>query len=614
VVGATSVFDVGVLGLTTSNIAYNPTTGSFILNETPTSGTVAFPTANPGTSVVIQSGALINAPGTNYIAIVAPVIQNSGTINVGRVAALVSADAATIDFSVDGLFNISVFEGTSGTGTTLFNDGSITGPLGSGLTASNRIYMVAVPKNQAITMAIASGSTLGFDVAGAADVDGNVVVLSAGYNVVAGNVAGPAGGSGTAAISIGTGNVDVTSVLNANATGAIDLSATTGAMNFAGDVNLTSPLSTSVQAIGANGVVNFGRDLLLDSTRFGAVGGNASMLADTGGLITVGRDTLVYATGFGANTGVGSPLGAIAGTGRGGTASVRAGGNGTIDFTGRVSVFADGVGGTGITAGTAGGAGIAGTVNLTADTGGTILIGTNIDFTAEGFGGNGNGCVSCPTDGGNATGGAANLIVNNGTITTGGYFRTSVRAVAGDGLAMPAGSATGGTAFVSLTGATVSSGDFFLIDANGRGGNHGAGGNAGTAFGGSINFNGGGLTAPQLDLNATGAGGDSIATGAGLGGAGTAAPFPPSWEPSPEAPSRPTPGVLAARVMSLAGSALADRPLSMPSEPSQPIPLWFTLTVRVEGLLRPLVHLAVMPLAGSPEFRHRLARSTLLAG
>jgi hypothetical protein len=521
VVGATSVFDVGVLGLTTSNIAYNPTTGSFILNETPTSGTVVFPTANPGTSVIIQPGALINAPGTNYIAIVAPVIQNSGTINVGRVAALVSADAATIDFSVDGLFNISVTEGTSGTGLTLFNDGSITGPLGSGLTDSNRIYMVAVPKNQAITMAIASGSTLGFDLAGAADVDGNVVVLSAGYNVVAGNVAGPAGGSGQAAISIGGGNVDVTSVLNANATGAINLSATTGVMNFAGDVNLTSPLSTTVQAIGANSVVNFGRDLLLDSTRVGAVGGNASMLADTGGLITVGRNTLVYATGFGASTSLASAPGAIAGTGQGGIASVRAGGSGTIDFTGRVSVFADGVGGNGAAPGTAGGAGIAGNVNLTADTGGTILIGTDIDFTAEGFGGNGNGCVSCLTDGGNATGGTANLVVNNGTIATGGYFRTSVRAVAGNGLAMPAGMAIGGSAVVNLSGATVSSGDFFLVDANARGGDHGAGGVAGAGFGGSIGFNGDGLTAPQLDLSATGAGGDSIAIGVGQGGVGS---------------------------------------------------------------------------------------------
>ena len=51
---------------------------------------------------------------------------------------------------------------------------------------NHRIYMVAVPKNQAIT-AILEGS-VGFDDAVVASVENGAIVLSAGYSVVAGNV------------------------------------------------------------------------------------------------------------------------------------------------------------------------------------------------------------------------------------------------------------------------------------------------------------------------------------------------------------------------------------------------------------------------------------------
>ena len=43
--------------------------------------------------------------------------------------------------------------------------------------------MMAVAKNNAITMAIASGGSLGFSTADAANLDGSAIVLSAGSNI-----------------------------------------------------------------------------------------------------------------------------------------------------------------------------------------------------------------------------------------------------------------------------------------------------------------------------------------------------------------------------------------------------------------------------------------------
>ena len=185
IVGSTAVFNVGNLGLT--SIAPEVVGGVF--EQTGTSGEfVRFNGAvTPGSAVSVQAGAQITSSGGangNFVGIVAPVISQRGTINVNGVAALVSADAATITVSPSGLFDIQVTLGTSGNlggfNSTLFNDGTITGPAYSGTGALHRVYMVAVPKNTAITLAINGGSSLGFAIAGAADVNGNAVVLSAG--------------------------------------------------------------------------------------------------------------------------------------------------------------------------------------------------------------------------------------------------------------------------------------------------------------------------------------------------------------------------------------------------------------------------------------------------
>uniref|UniRef100_UPI0038B41306 hypothetical protein n=1 Tax=Staphylococcus aureus TaxID=1280 RepID=UPI0038B41306 len=62
--------------------------------------------------------------------------------------------------------------------------GATNGQVASGGGEARRIYMVAVPKNNALTMLL-SGN-VGYTPAGAAIPDNNGVVLSAGYDVAAG--------------------------------------------------------------------------------------------------------------------------------------------------------------------------------------------------------------------------------------------------------------------------------------------------------------------------------------------------------------------------------------------------------------------------------------------
>ena len=273
ILGPTSIFDVGSLGLTTSSVPFNGATGDFL--NLP-SRMATFPTANSGTSVVVSPGASVTAHGPQaFLAMVAPSVSNAGSISVDGSAALVSADAASITFSPDGLFDIQVTSGTSATGTTLLNSGTITGSAGAGLADSHRIYMVAVPKNDAITMAISNGSQLGFAIAGAADTDGNVIVLSGGHDIADGVISAPrsdGGGAGTVDIVTSGNNLDFTSYFESRATGSNQFTVSAGTANFASDALFfnggTSFLNVAAAAAGTlnvagslianGGVVAFG--------------------------------------------------------------------------------------------------------------------------------------------------------------------------------------------------------------------------------------------------------------------------------------------------------------------------------------------------------------------
>jgi hypothetical protein len=96
---------------------------------------------------------------------------------------LVAAEDASFTLN-GGLFDITANVGTTAGGASSVG-GSITGPGGlGGQGIFSRIYMMAVPRNNAMTLLISGGAQLGFAVANAADVDGNAVVLSGGYDIV----------------------------------------------------------------------------------------------------------------------------------------------------------------------------------------------------------------------------------------------------------------------------------------------------------------------------------------------------------------------------------------------------------------------------------------------
>jgi len=248
IVGSTAVFDVGNLGLTSSAPVVDANGNWYTGNQ------VQFQASDPGRMVNTLAGAQINAPSPNsFVALVAPSISQRGDITVNGQAALVSADAATITFAPSGLFDIQVTSGTSATGTTLFNDGDITGPASTGAGVNQRVYAVAVPKNTAITLAIGAGSNLGFEVAGAADVVGNAVVLSAGRDIVGGTIAtGRSGGGGTGASDLNIANTAVTSSLRGSSTDeTFFFSSGGGTASTASTVNLLGDTRATYTADGA---------------------------------------------------------------------------------------------------------------------------------------------------------------------------------------------------------------------------------------------------------------------------------------------------------------------------------------------------------------------------
>ena len=578
IVGSTAVFNVGNLGLT--SIA--PAVVGGVFEQTGTNG--KFVQLNgavrPGSAVSVQAGAQITGSGSangNFVGIVAPVVDQRGTINVNGIAALVSADAATITFRLTGLLDIQVTSGTSGTGATLVNTGTITGPAFNGTGAPHRIYAVAVPKNDAITMILGDGGSLGFDIAGAANITGNAVVLSAGHNIADGQiVATPSAGGGSGSVMIDSFNAKYTSEVVARATGralfASDGTVGLGSTSFAANLTAHSATIASVEAR-SGGSANVTGNLALDANAFAAtptssvVAGNAYIDARNGASLTVGGNAVLEARAQGGNaTGgnanatamtngtisVGGVLrvraegfGGSGGSGTGGTATLNAGTGGDI-VANQLNVSTDGVGGA--DAGTGAGNGRGGDISLVANgTGSTISIangnttGTGRDLlfvTARGFGGQTNGGGSGV--GGAAVGGNVTIQATDGATLTGpanggsiGFIRIFARAFGGDAsvAGSTGGQATGGNINITVDNASFTSADLLpssfaqagsaLPTATGTI-------NGGNAIGGTRNitvrngatmtssFSGGGPGAQGGDGSASGRGGDASGGSASL--------------------------------------------------------------------------------------------------
>lgn len=459
-VSATGFFDVGNLVLTTSDVNFDAATGAF-----GTAGTYKFLPANAGSFVEVQKGARITAaPNNAYVALIAPKVTNSGTINVDGSAVIVAADASTITFRPDGLFDIQIDQGTSTAGEVVANDGTITGPVATA-NAAHRVYMVAVPRNDAITMAIKGGSTLGFDVAGAADVDGNAIVLSAGYNVANGLIdAVRAKARGAVPATLAIGPISATSQLTGKATGQASLTVNGGntatfasnlvlsgvedpaaatndgafisvggigsTLDVSGDLQLTaldggqvagsmSTDSGSATITVDQGSLAVGGSATISSARAPAVGvdalaGNATLDARGGAVFDIGNDLSINASGTGKSNAAASPTGPN--RAKGGTAQLSLEGGASVTVGGSLALDASGTGGSALRDDFVGADGAGGQALIDGKTNGGVLDVTGVTtLDARGIGGVGQRCIACTIEGGTGTGGDASILTATGT-------------------------------------------------------------------------------------------------------------------------------------------------------------------------------------------------------
>jgi filamentous hemagglutinin family protein len=536
-IGNGAAINVGSLVLTTNDVI---TTGG-LLGPT---GEIRFRGASGNVAPVnIANGASINAdnafnPGGSYVAIVAPRIVQAGAVRVDGSAAYVAAEQTDIRIN-SGLFDINVLVGAEG-GNVITHTGSTTGPAHvDGDVDQSRIYMVAIPKNDAVTMLV-SGS-IGYDdaVSASTDPDG-AVRLSAGYNIFNGELDGAPANATPANITINDTLFRSNTV--ARASGALLgqplLQVPTGGPStfvppphlgrilvqgdgiFIGDASATLNVGAG-QIVGATG------NLTLASNGANGAAGNAAVTVSGGQLLTGGLLAVL----------AGGQIDAATGSSTAGTASFTMTG-GAVQL-GDLSVAADAEADVG-TDGTAGtGTGGAAAINLR---GGTLNSGS-ITVSATGVGGRGpDGSDDNPANivpggpGGTGVGGSATITIDGAAVTATGTVAAYAEGQGGAGGNFSAfggiadagglgGNGQGGNAAINMASGTLNTGDL-IAGAGGFGGaggnvfassssgsvtGIGIGGNGGNGQGGTATLN---LAAP---VNATGA---VTSTAAGQGGNG----------------------------------------------------------------------------------------------
>ncbi len=484
VIGGTAVIDVGGLFLTTADPIVDGM-GEFI----DAGGTTNFAQAVSGTFAAIDAGASITlTPENSYVGLLAPIVTQSGDVDVNGSAAYIAGEQASITFN-QGLFDINVTIGTDGDvgGVAILHDGVTAGPASSGVGDNHRVYAVAVPKNNAISIAIQNGGDIGFDIAGAADVVGNAVILSAGRNVAGDVIAAQPVNAIDASIEIE--NNSFTSAVTARASTNITATANTGAMAFASNLTLRADDLVDVMANGAgstitvDGMTNLSADVQGVVDGEDGTGGVIGILG-SGGTITLNGDIMLSANGTGAdNFSVGK-----LGDGFGGTVEIGAEGGGAVNITGAVTMFADGIGGFS-GSGVDGGDGIGGTGRLLANDGNsTVSIDGNLSISAASNGSSGNGG---PNDtNGNAVGGTITISGTGGAnnlIDIGGFTTLGTGALGADAFSGDAGSALGGAITIDAgSGTTLNFAGTLIAGGMVQGGNSDALGNGGDVTGGAM--------------------------------------------------------------------------------------------------------------------------------
>ena len=539
IVGPTGVFDVGSLVLTTLNVDvdaggnfYDAATRGITLN--------AGPSPLASAAVVTQAGSRINALQPNsYVALIGQVVQHGGATRVNGSAAYVAGEQVTFRAN-QGLFDIIVSVG-SANAQPLTHTGSTGGPASTGAGDNHAIYLVAMPKNQAIT-AVLQGD-IGFDPAVAVGVENGVIVLSSGANVVGGEVDRYGHLTGTPAadlaanfdINAGTVHSDLIGVARTNIRAQPNGAST---MTFEQDVSLFGG-SIASMLVGNGQTINVLGNALVSAAAFDSfngafnlVGGQARIATQDGGTIHISGTATVDASARGL---VGA--GGVAGSGTGGSADVTATG-GSITIDGALDVRASGEGGTSPAVPVVdGGAGTGGKATLATGAGGTITANSSVTMNVDGT-----ASASGPTkqNGAPGTGGTINVLGGGaGNIVIAGTFTGSASGTGGDvptGAGLTGGTGKGGTINVQATDGNI---DFNANAAFVASGGGGLGATGGTGAGGILNIE---ATRGTIDfLGQTsgvtgGVGGDSASFG-GTGGAGQGGSILVSTHSS-DAPSR----------------------------------------------------------------------------
>ncbi len=441
-IGADSTFDVGGLVLTTNDI---DTFGGLF----GPSGEIRFSgVADSTASVIVGNGATINARnnGSSYVAMVAPRVEQAGTVNVDGSAAYVAAEQADLTIN-NGLFDISIGVGTTD-GNGVVHSGTTTGPSstpsfdGAGdITDADAqaIYLVAFPKNDALTMLV-SGNVGYQPAASAAIVNGNVV-LSAGADVA---VTGDVTNTNFAIDTAAPGSDSNIQLENAAFGSSVSAFATSGI------IASTSSVTDSVIAtnsVGAQDLTLKARNQIDINARGGGnigANGNVTLRAGSdniGGTININADQVGFTDTI------------ISGLLVTGDLIVDANAAGLDDF----ATVRDN-GGTGI-----GQDAVGGNININITGGGDLVVGGTAQFSATAQGGKGE------NQNGSGQGGNINLNISSGTFNVTGAttFDTQVIAaqnmkIAGNGSGLIGSDSVAGNIGLNLSGGSVTTGSMFI--------------------------------------------------------------------------------------------------------------------------------------------------------
>lgn len=530
IVGSTASFSVGSLLLTTLNPDPNNPAGtpgnpsSFTSFNDGQNGTINFrtdtsiyPTNN--TSEISIAG---NIRASSYVGIVAPrIVQTGGSIQAGGAIGYIAAEQVNLDIqSAGGLFGISIpvgggtsYSGTDAAGAAIVKTGGYTGTdaagVGAASTASNgrNIYMVAVPKNTAVTMLLTGGET-GYAAGSASPTPDGIVLLASANAGTSFDGSGdpnppelPTNANTTGTIQIGgptaTGTVGFSSNLTAVASN-VAAGAQAANLRLDGNTTLLGSIAASLTvdtgftatAIGDLTVRSAGTNVVDN-----IIGGTATVTVNAGGTLRINSShTLTIDAGSrgfdnfdsGTNSGLGGSV-------TGGDASLTVNG-GTIeglnvgDIGGTIAVSADGQGGDGVFGG---GDGTGGSTTVTMNGGAAHT--TELQMSAYGAGGQGSGVE-------NGDGGTASLIATGGTLTVDGNLSIDTYGLNASGNRNGNG---GGVTISTAGGGPIIVGGNFSSVSNGQTSITGSGTTTPTVQAGRIDIQYSSLSASNAFLDAT---------------------------------------------------------------------------------------------------------------